>query len=89
MCIRDSDKGINQRGEALEIIDALAGQLARHAKKTSEDPLAFLKQPELFGELVNNKRFTEVYRELIEKIYAEEDILEVMLDEMGVSDISV
>ena len=47
------------------------------------------KQPELFGELVDNERFTEVYRELIEKIYAEEDILEVMLDEMGVSDISV
>ena len=83
------DKGINQRGEALEIIDALAGQLARHAKKTSEDPLAFLKQPELFGKLVDNERFTEVYREVIEKIYAEEDILEVMLYEMGVSDISV
>ena len=56
-----SDKGIDKNGQTIEIIDAMQDQLHAAASNTKTDPLAFIRQESLFGNLINNERFTTIY----------------------------
>lgn len=73
-----SDKGVNKDGESIEIIDAMQDQLHQAASKTNEDPLAFIKQESLFGNLAENTTFSSLYNEMVQKIYADPDIKKLM-----------
>ncbi|PWL38401.1 mannitol dehydrogenase [Flagellimonas aquimarina] len=75
-----SDKGINKNQQPLEIIDALSGELHQAAKRTETDSLAFIKQETLFGNLTKNERFTELYADMIQKIYDDADIKKYIQD---------
>tara|TARA_R110002074_G_scaffold5143_4_gene25257 strand:- start:2064 stop:3548 length:1485 start_codon:yes stop_codon:yes gene_type:complete len=75
-----SDKGVDKDEQQIEIIDAMKVQLKQAASKTSQDPLAFIRQESLFGDLINNKRFTELYSSLVQKIYKDADIKKLMLN---------
>lgn len=73
-----SDKGVNEKGEALQVIDAIDQELHLQAKKTVENPLAFLELETVFGTLKNHKRFITSYAKMINLIYKEENILRAM-----------
>lgn len=73
-----SDKQVDKNGEPLEIIDVMGDELHNAAQKTKEDPLAFIKQESLFGSLAANKRFAELYTELVQKIYKDANIKNYM-----------
>jgi mannitol 2-dehydrogenase len=73
-----SDKGIDKNGNAIEIIDAMQEQLHEAASKTETDPLAFIRQESLFGNLINEDKFTNLYSEMVQKIYADNDIKKLM-----------
>ncbi|WP_229201240.1 mannitol dehydrogenase family protein [Arcticibacterium luteifluviistationis] len=73
-----SDKGINEKNEPLEIIDAMKDELHEAASATKEDSLAFLKLTKLFDNLIDNKRFTDKYTEYIQKLYQEGGIRSLM-----------
>ena len=57
----------------------MSGELQREAQQTTTDPLAFIRQESLFGDLVQNKQFTDLYAELVKKIYDNGDIKKQML----------
>ena len=73
-----SDKGINEKGESFEIIDAQKEELNRAATNTANNWAAFLNQPEIFGELPNNERFVKEYISAAKNIYKEGDIRKLM-----------
>tara|TARA_R110000744_G_scaffold89877_1_gene174686 strand:- start:274 stop:1755 length:1482 start_codon:yes stop_codon:yes gene_type:complete len=73
-----SDIGIDKNGNPIEIIDAMQDQLHQAASKTQSDPLAFIKQESLFGNLINEDKFTSLYSNLVQKIYADPDIKKLM-----------
>jgi len=73
-----SDKQVDQNGEPLEIIDALKDELHTIAKETSNDPLAFVKQESLFGELAENERFTNCYTAMLKQLYSTGDVKKLM-----------
>ncbi|MBO0331139.1 mannitol dehydrogenase family protein [[Muricauda] lutisoli] len=75
-----SDKGINEKGEPLEIIDAQKEELNRAAKNTENDWTSFLNQPEIFGELPKNGRFVKEYTSASRLIYEERNIRKLMSD---------
>lgn len=75
-----SDKGVDKDGRPIEIIDAEEAELHRTAQQTKNDPLAFVKQESLFGDLAKNQRFKDVYAEMIQKIYGDADIQKHMED---------
>jgi len=74
------DKGVDQNGQAIEIIDAMSDELHMEAQKTKNDPLAFLRIEAVFGNLIENERFTNRYTEMIEKIYTDSAIENHMLE---------
>lgn len=73
-----SDKQVNRNNEPLEIIDAMSEQLHQAAKGTAGDALSFLKLDKIFGDLIEHKRFVDVYSEMIRRIYNEPDISALM-----------
>ena len=73
-----SDKRIDKNGQPLEIIDALDAELHKAAEQTRTDPLAFIKQESLFGDLAKNKRFTNLYAAMVQKIYKDPTIKKYM-----------
>lgn len=75
-----SDKGINEKKEAIEIIDVMKNELHLAAKETHRDDLSFLKQSEFFADLIDNEEFTNKYVELIQLIYGGESIRKLMTD---------
>ena len=74
-----SDKGIDRHGHPIEIIDAMSTGLHQAAKQTKTDPLAFIRQESLFGNLVKNERFTKLYTEAVQKIYKDINIKKYMI----------
>tara|TARA_R110000765_G_scaffold321351_2_gene413351 strand:- start:3762 stop:5246 length:1485 start_codon:yes stop_codon:yes gene_type:complete len=75
-----SDKGKDRQGHPIEIIDAMSTELHQAAKQTTTDPLAFIRQESLFGNLIKNERFTKLYTEAVLKIYKDTNIKKYMKD---------
>lgn len=73
-----SDKGIDKNGKSLEIIDAEKVALHQAAKNTEHHWAAFLSQTELFGDLIDNKRFVDEYILVVKAIYQQHDIRSLM-----------
>ena len=75
-----SDKRMDRHGHTIEIIDAMNTELHKAAEKTQTDPLAFIRQESLFGNLVLNERFTKRYLKAIQQIYTNPNIKKYMLE---------
>jgi mannitol 2-dehydrogenase len=69
-----SDKGVNRHGGKLDIVDEKKEALHEAAKLTGKDKLAFLKLTSVFGNLIQNERFTKLYSEMIDAVYKDPDI---------------
>ncbi len=73
-----SDKGVDKNQQSIEIIDVMYDELHQAAKQTQTDPLAFIRQQSLFGNLAKNERFTTLYADMVQKIYEDSDIRKYM-----------
>jgi mannitol 2-dehydrogenase len=62
-------EGIDEQGEPIMVVDRLADTLQRIAGQQREDPLAFVKNRELFGDLVTDGRFTEPYLNALDSLH--------------------
>jgi len=54
-------EGLDEQGEPIEIVDRRKDAVMQRAARQGEDPLAFLRDPDLFGDLVEDERFTREY----------------------------
>lgn len=61
-------EGVGEDGRPIEVVDPLRERLMAAARRQGEDPLAFVADRELFGDLVDDERFTAAYRTTLELI---------------------
>jgi mannitol 2-dehydrogenase len=54
-------EGVDEEGRPIEVIDSRRDSLMANARRQREDPLAFLADRDLFGDLVDDERFTSPY----------------------------
>ncbi len=54
-------EGADEHGRPITLDDQRAEQLTEAASRHDRDPLAFLRQPDLFGTLIDQRRFTDPY----------------------------
>ena len=54
-------EGVDEQGEPIKVVDRLADTLQQTAAQQRVDPLAFVKNRELFGDLATEPAFTEPY----------------------------
>ena len=62
-------EGVDEQGEPITVVDRLADSLTAIARTQRADPLAFVANRELFGDLVDDPRFTEPYLATLESLH--------------------
>lgn len=62
-------EGIDEQGHPIEVVDRLRDRVMAAAARQGEDDLAFLRDPDLFGDLVGDERFTAAYREALASLH--------------------
>jgi mannitol 2-dehydrogenase len=55
------DEGVDEHGQPIEVVDRLRDVLMPAAQAQADDALAFLRNREVFGDLIDDERFTAPY----------------------------
>jgi mannitol 2-dehydrogenase len=55
------DEGVDESGQPIEVVDALADELQARAREQSTDHLAFVRNERLFGNLASQPTFADAY----------------------------
>ncbi len=62
-------EGIDEQDEPIEVVDPLKDSLMELARRQREDPDAFIANRELFGDLVDDRRFVAAYRAALSSLH--------------------
>jgi mannitol 2-dehydrogenase len=62
-------EGIDESGAAIEVVDNAKEQVMKAAAAQKDDPLAFVKQENFFGQLASDERFTKPYLAALESLH--------------------
>jgi mannitol 2-dehydrogenase len=62
-------EGVDEEGRPIEVMDHRRERLMANARRQREDSLAFLADRELFGDLVDDERFTASYRAALDSLH--------------------
>jgi mannitol 2-dehydrogenase len=62
-------EGVDEQGQPIEVVDRRRDSLLARARRQREDPLAFLADRDLFGDLVDDERFSSVYRATLASLH--------------------
>jgi mannitol 2-dehydrogenase len=63
-------EGGDEQGQPIVVVDRLSEQLMGAAKRQREDPLAFIAQRDIFGDLIDNDRFVTAYRTALDSLHS-------------------
>jgi mannitol 2-dehydrogenase len=64
-------EGIDEQGTPIDVIDRLKEPLMAAAALQRDEPLAFISDPDLFGDLKNNNRFVAAYTQALRDLHSE------------------
>ncbi len=62
-------EGTDEAGEPIQVVDRLADRLTETASTQRQEPLAFVANRELFGDLVDEPAFTAPYAKVLESLH--------------------
>src|SRR4051812_18178918 len=62
-------EGVDEEGRPIEVVDRRRDVLQALARRQREDPLAFIADRELFGDLVDDERFTGPYAATLRSLH--------------------
>ncbi len=62
-------EGTDEKGEPIEVVDRLKDRVMAAAARQDEDELAFLRDRDLFGDLVDDERFTSAYTAALRSLH--------------------
>jgi mannitol 2-dehydrogenase len=64
-------EGVDEHGRSIEVIDSRRDALAAAARRYPGDPLAFVRQRDIFGDLGEDPRFSAPYLAVLASLHAE------------------
>jgi mannitol 2-dehydrogenase len=62
-------EGVDEQGRPIEVVDRLAERLTANARRQHAEPLAFIADREVFGDLVDEPRFVAAYRSALASLH--------------------
>jgi mannitol 2-dehydrogenase len=63
------DEGVDEQGQPIVVVDRLADELVAIAATQRDNPLAFIENQSLFGDLAQNQRFAEAYKQSLDQFH--------------------
>ena len=64
------DEGVDESGQPIEVIDERAAERMAAAREQARDPLAFIRNEELFADLARQPAFTGAYLAALDSLHA-------------------
>ena len=61
-------EGVDEQGDRIEVVDRLKERVMAAAARQQDDPLAFLRDRDLFGGLADDERFAAAYLHALERL---------------------
>lgn len=62
-------EGVDEQGEAIDVNDRAKEAVMAAAARQTEDKLAFLRNPDFFGDLADDERFTTAYMAALDSLH--------------------
>ncbi|MEU4242566.1 mannitol dehydrogenase family protein [Actinoplanes sp. NPDC026619] len=62
-------EGVDEQGAPVEVVDRLAGRVTAAARRYADDPIAFLRDPQLFGQLADEPAFRTPYLATLDSLH--------------------
>lgn len=62
-------EGVDEQGDPIEVVDRLRDVLTERARRQRAEPLAFISDPDLFGDLADNERFVAAYTAALSSLH--------------------
>jgi mannitol 2-dehydrogenase len=62
-------EAVDEQGEPIDVVDRLKDRVIAAAQRQHDEPLAFITDPELFGDLAGDDRFTTPYLEALTSLH--------------------
>src|SRR6476659_5688067 len=62
-------EAVDEQGEPIDVIDRLKERVTAAAQRQDDEPLAFISDPALFGDLADDERFTAPYLETLRSLH--------------------
>ncbi|WP_329005976.1 mannitol dehydrogenase family protein [Kribbella sp. NBC_00709] len=62
-------EGTDEQGGSIEVVDRLRDKLVERARHNREDPLVFISDPDLFGDLASDERFVTQYKAALTSLH--------------------
>jgi len=62
-------EGVDEHGQPIEVVDRLRDDVMSAARRQPHDPLAFLRNRDLFGDLIDDERFVSAYRSVLSSLH--------------------
>ena len=62
-------EGVDENGETFAVVDQLSKELVETARRQHDDPLAFVRNRRLFGDLIEEPGFTEPYLRALHSLF--------------------
>jgi mannitol 2-dehydrogenase len=63
------DEGVDERGEPIEVVDQLRDRLMANARRQRDEPLAFIQDRDVFGDLADDERFVSAYTSVLSSLH--------------------
>lgn len=64
------DEGTDEQGNPIHVVDRLKEPLMAAAARQREDPLAFISNREVFGDLIDNEEFVTAYTRALDDLHS-------------------
>jgi len=62
-------EGVDEQGEPIDVVDQLKDTLVPLARRQRSEPLAFVANRDVFGDLVDHERFVTAYRKVLSALH--------------------
>jgi mannitol 2-dehydrogenase len=62
-------EGVDEAGDPIEVVDRRKDAVTARARAQADDKLAFLRDPDLFGDLVDDEHFTKEYVAALDSLH--------------------
>ena len=62
-------EGVDEDGQPIDIVDNRKESVMARAQEQGSEPLAFLRDPDLFGDLADDDRFTKEYLAALDSLH--------------------
>jgi mannitol 2-dehydrogenase len=62
-------EGVDEQGEPIQVVDQLKDRVTAAAARQKDEPLAFVQDEQLFGDLAANERFAQTYARWLDSLH--------------------